>query len=205
MQGDVAERQIPSRLLPTFGNSSLIPGTKSYTGLRGIQGAHPTNEMDPLAIKRPAPDLLRYYLLVSALTLFAFPFVFIPLYLRYRTLRYRFDDDGISISHGVLFRKEVNLTFRRIQDIHVTMNVLQRWMGLATIEIQTASGSATAEGKIEGILTPHVLRDFLYARMRGAREGRHETESDEALELLVEIRDHIRKLVDMNRPEDLQK
>ena len=158
--------------------------------------------MDPLAIKRPAPDLLRYYLLVSALTLFAFPFVFVPLYLRYRTLRYRFDDEGISISHGMLFRKEINLTYRRIQDIHVTMNVLQRWMGLATIEIQTASGSAAAEGKIEGILEPEILRDFLYARMRGAREEKHD--ADDALELLVEIRDNIRKLVEI-RPEEPQR
>jgi len=156
------------------------------------------------SITRPAPVLLRYYVLVSALTLFAFPFVFVPLYFRYRTLRYRFDDDGISISHGMLFRKEVNLTYRRIQDIHVTMNILQRWMGLATIEIQTASGSAAAEGKIEGILEPEVLRDFLYARMRGAREERPEvvsTTADEALTLLTEIRDGIRTLAAMSRRE----
>ena len=141
------------------------------------------------AITRPAPELLKYYILVSVLALFGFPFVFVPLYLRFRTLRYRFDDEGISISWGMLFRKEVNLTYRRIQDIHVTRNLFQRWMGLATIEIQTASGSASAEATIEGILEPDQLRDYLYAKMRGAREDT--PSGDSALELLKEIRDRI--------------
>jgi hypothetical protein len=66
----------------------------------------------------------------------------------------------------------VNLTFRRLQDIHLTHNLLQRWMGLATISLQTASGNAGAEMAIEGVLQAEALRDFLYARMRGARDER---------------------------------
>ena len=162
---------------------------------------------DPAAITRPAPELLRYYVLVSAFTLFAFPFVFIPLYLRFRTLRFQFDEDGISISQGALFRKEVNLTYRRIQDIHVTQNILQRWMGLATIEIQTASGSASAEATIEGVLKADALRDFLYSRMRGARgdseaaiASEPEPEGAAVLGLLTEIRDQIRELGRTIRP-----
>lgn len=162
---------------------------------------------NPAAITRPAPQLLWYYILVSALTLFVFPFVFIPLYLRFRTLRFRFDEDGISISQGMLFKKEVNLTYRRIQDIHVTRNIFQRWMGLATIEIQTASGSASAEATIEGVLKADALRDFLYTKMRGARgdgEGAIASESepggDVVLGLLIEIRDQIRELGRTTRP-----
>ena len=70
---------------------------------------------------------------------------------------------------GVLFRKEINLTFARIQDIHLTSNLVERWLGLARIQIQTASGSAKAEMTIEGILEYRALRDFLYLRMRGAK------------------------------------
>jgi uncharacterized membrane protein YdbT with pleckstrin-like domain len=89
------------------------------------------------------------------------------------------------------------LTYRRIQDIHVTRNLLQRWMGLATVEIQTASGNAAATMKIEGVLEADALRDFLYAKMRGARgdeglEALHaHAPADEALVLLREIRDEI--------------
>ena len=155
--------------------------------------------IDPRSITRPDPSLLTYYVLVSACTLLAFPFVFVPLYIRFRTLRYRFGDDGVAMSWGLLFHKEVYLTYRRIQDIHVTRNIVERWMGLAKVPIQTASGTSGATMKIEGIRNPEPLRDFLYARMRGAR-AQSETgdaerdESDEALALLKEIRDGLREI-----------
>jgi uncharacterized protein len=102
-------------------------------------------------------------------------FVLVPLVCKYLTLRYRFDEKGISTSYGVLFKRETLLTYRRIQDIHLTHNIVQRWLGLATVSIQTASGAAGAEMAIEGILEAEALRDFLYQRMRGARGlDRHE-------------------------------
>jgi putative membrane protein len=124
---------------------------------------------DPFAITRPAPVLMYYYFLVSLLAGPFFVFALAPLACRYLTLRYRFDDRGISMSYGVLFKRETLLTYRRIQDIHLTRNIVQRWLGLATVSIQTASGAAGAEMAIEGILEAEPLRDFLYQRMRGAR------------------------------------
>ncbi len=70
---------------------------------------------------------------------------------------------------GVLFQREVLLTYRRIQDIHVTRDLIQRWLGLATVSIQTASGSSSPEMKIEGILQAEELRDYLYQKMRGPK------------------------------------
>jgi putative membrane protein len=95
--------------------------------------------------------------------------VILILYFRYHTMRYRFTEEGVSMRWGILFRKEINLTFARIQDIHLTSNFVERWLGLARIQIQTASGSAKAEMTIEGVLQYEALRDFLYARMRGAK------------------------------------
>lgn len=157
---------------------------------------------DPRQVTRPHRSLLPYYFFVSLLTAFGFPFVFIPLFFRYETLRYRFDDEGVAMSWGILFRREVYLTYRRIQDIHLTRNLLQRWMGLATVSVQTASGSATPEMSIEGILEAEALRDYLYAQMRGARGESESTPpggtdvvapADEALTLLREIRDGLRQ------------
>ena len=76
-------------------------------------------------------------------------------------------------------------------------------MGLATVSVQTASGSAGAQMSIEGILRADELRDFLYAKMRGAKgldnphPPRHDghdagAPADEALVLLREIRDALR-------------
>jgi putative membrane protein len=126
-------------------------------------------KFDPFAITGPAPVLMGYYALVSLLAGPAFPFALMPLFCKYITLRYRFDEKGISTSHGVLFKRETLLTYRRIQDIHLTRNLVQRWLGLATVSIQTASGASGAEIAIEGILEAEALRDFLYERMRGAR------------------------------------
>jgi len=159
-------------------------------------------EFDPKAITRPDPALWTYYLVTAALTVVAFPIVILPMYFKYRTLKYRFDDEGVSMAWGILFRKEVYLTYRRIQDIHVSRNFIQRWMGLATVAVQTASGSSAPEMSIEGILQPDALRDFLYQKMRGAKgldAPARETAGaaapadlgDEALVLLRDIRDSL--------------
>ncbi len=164
--------------------------------------------LDPTTITRPDSALLRYYVAVSLLTVVGFPFVFLPLFFKYHTLKYRFDESGISMSWGILFRREIHLTYRRIQDIHLTRNLLQRWMGLATVGIQTASGSAGPEMSIEGVLEAEQLRDYLYAKMRGAK-GEEDSDlaakgvapnsqatEDEALSLLREIRDTLRQLAE---------
>ena len=166
---------------------------------------------DPKAISRPDRSLMRYYLILAILSGPAFPFVLLPLYFKYETLKYKFDEDGVSMSWGILFRREIHLTYRRIQDIHLTRNLLQRWMGLASVAIQTASGSAGPEMSIEGVLEAEQLRDALYARMRGARGESSEASSedadasaphDEPTVLLREIRDSLKTLA--TRTEDRQ-
>ena len=153
---------------------------------------------DPRRIKRPHPSLLTYYIVISLASLPAFPIVFLRLYIRFKTLRYRFDDDGVSMRWGLLFQREVYLTYRRLQDIHVTRNIIERWMGLAKVPIQTASGTSGATMTIEGIRHPEPLRDFLYERMRGARGQQEkpavEPPKDDALSVLVEIRDTLREI-----------
>lgn len=121
------------------------------------------------ATERPHPKLFPYYVLLSFVAGPGMPFYLAYLYFRYHSMRYRFDEQGVSMSWGILFRREINLTYARIQDIHLTSNVVERWLGLARIQVQTASGSAGAEMTIEGILEFERLRDFLYSKMRGTK------------------------------------
>lgn len=167
------------------------------------------HEFDPRSIERPDPALMTYYLWVSLLTVLGFPFAFLAYYIRYRTLRYRFDDEGISMSVGLLFKKEVLLTYRRIQDIHVSRNLFERWLGLASISVQTASGTAGAEMTLVGIREPERLRDYLYTRMRGARGEPaapppgampQAGDGDDVLRLLTDIRDRLGDLVKERGP-----
>ena len=121
------------------------------------------------AIQRPSPELMKYYVITSFVLgpLFFIPLIY--LYFRYHTMRYEFDDEGISMSWGILFRRQITLTYARIQDIHLTSNIIERWLRLARIQIQTASASASAEMTLEGLHEFELLRDFLYSKMRGVR------------------------------------
>ena len=122
------------------------------------------------AIERPHPKLMKYYFICCLLTGPLFPILILPYFFRYHTMRYRFDDEGISMRWGILFRKEVLLNYARIQDIHLVSGIIERWLGLARIQIQTAAGSANAEMTLEGLLEYQAVRDFLYSRMRGVKE-----------------------------------
>jgi uncharacterized membrane protein YdbT with pleckstrin-like domain len=131
----------------------------------------PLKEADIFAIERPHPRLLRLYMIRAVLTgpglVVALPLLFF----RYETMRFRFDSEGIHMRWGILFRRQINLTYARIQDIHLTSGLIQRWLGLADIKIQTASGSSGAEMTLEGLMEFEAIRDFLYTRMRGYRDG----------------------------------
>ena len=162
-------------------------------------------------LNRPDPALWKYYLIRAILTgpgvLASLPY----LYFRYHTLEYRFDEEGIHMKVGILFRREINLTYARIQDIHLRSGLLQRWLGLANVQVQTASGSSGPELTIEGFKEFEAIRDFLYTRMRGYQS--HKTsartqpqtndqhqhhpagagETAEVLSLLIGIRDELRR------------
>jgi uncharacterized membrane protein YdbT with pleckstrin-like domain len=120
----------------------------------------------------PHRALLTYYLLSSLLLGPVFIFAMVYGWFRYHTLRYDVDEQGITMRWGILFRREVSLTYARIQDIQLSSNIVERWLGIAKIQLQTASGSSSAEMTIEGIREYDALRDFLYARTRGVAAGR---------------------------------
>jgi putative membrane protein len=173
--------------------------------MKAVASTPQESGFNPFAISRPHARLMVYYVLVALCTGPAFPIVILPLLFKYETLHYKFDETGLSVRWGILFRREIHLTYRRIQDIHLTRNIVQRWMGLATVTVQTASGGVGPQLTIEGILEAEPLRDFLYRQMRGARgEGSDAVHSgettvpgrgrqDEALSLLHEIRDLLRE------------
>lgn len=120
-------------------------------------------------VLRPHGNLLTYYLLSALLAGPAFPVLMLVRSFKFRTLRYELDEEGITVRWGILFRREVSLTYSRIQDIHLSSNVVERWLGLARIQVQTASGNSQAEITIEGLPAFEAMRDFLYSKMRGSR------------------------------------
>lgn len=162
-------------------------------------------------LNQPDPALWKYYVIRAILSgpgiIASLPY----LYFRYHTLRYRFDEEGIHMRVGILFRREVNLTYARIQDIHLRSGLIQRWLGLANVQVQTASGSSGPELTIEGFKQFEAIRDFLYTRMRGYQSKKTSAqaaappivqtqqpsaaaaEAGQVLALLGSIRDELRR------------
>lgn len=176
-----------------------------------------------LAIERPHRSLWTYYLLSCLVIPPLFPILILPAYFRYHTMRYRFTAEGISMRWGILFRREVIVNYARIQDIHLRSNVVERWLGLAKVLIQTASGSSSAEMVIEGVREFEVVRDFLYARMRGVKEpvshaaasrmaasATGQIDADTARELATALREtanelrEVRKLLELGAKDSLE-
>lgn len=167
---------------------------------------------DPAKFGLPPPQLFTYYLLGAILT---GPLIIVSLpalWFRYSTLKYSFEENGLRMSVGVFFRRESVTAYRRIQDIHVSSNVVQRWLGISTISIQTASGSSMPEIVIEGVTEPEKMRDWLYERLRGAKgekpaqsnaslgqlavdSASSEVEANETTQLLIAIRDNLSEML----------
>ncbi|MEZ6184729.1 MAG: PH domain-containing protein [Planctomycetota bacterium] len=131
----------------------------------------------------------------------------IPILIRYFTTRYRFDNEGVGVMWGFLFRRESYITFDKIQDIHLNRGFLERQFGLGTVDVQTASASAGAEISLFGLRDYDEIRDFLYTRMRGSDDDDDEqpqpasaaaapagTGEDETLALLSALKDEVVRL-----------
>lgn len=158
---------------PPSDRSPLPPpapgGAPAPADLRARAAHTPVEHAEVQALERPHRNLLKYYVLQSLMLGPFFPLALVPLYFKYHTLRYRFDEQGVSMRWGILFRREITLNYSRIQDIHLASNIVERWLGLGRVQVQTASGAAAAEMTIEGLREYEAVRDYLYSRMRGAR------------------------------------
>ena len=81
------------------------------------------------SIEQPDKALWTYYILVCLIVPPVFPILILPAWFRYHTMRYKFSADGISMSWGILFRREIIVNYARIQDIHLNSNIVERWLG----------------------------------------------------------------------------
>jgi putative membrane protein len=140
-------------------------------------------------IVRPERELLWMYILTSLLGFVAAPIVFVPLFFHYETLWYRFSPTGIAMGSGILFRSEQQLTYARMQDIHLSQNIIERWFGIGTVTVQTAGAGAGGNLRIVGVRDFNGIRDYLYAKMRGVRDESQGASTDA---LLTDIRDALR-------------
>lgn len=148
-------------------------------------------------LERPRKELLKWYFIKALASAFAFPLTMLLFYFRYHTMRYKFDEEGIHMSWGILMRHEIMLNYSRIQDIQLHSHVIERWLGLTRIEVQTAAGASDSEMTLEGLPDPGAMRDFLYSRMRGAHTAvpaAASAASDPLQAVLLEVASELRSI-----------
>jgi len=64
-------------------------------------------------------------------------------YVVWRRYDYYFEEDSLRITHGVFRRDEREIPYRRIQNVSIEKNILQRILGIGKVDFETAGGSST--------------------------------------------------------------
>ncbi|SDF60505.1 putative membrane protein [Halorubrum xinjiangense] len=75
----------------------------------------------------------------------------------YRRFEYVLTADTLDISSGVISRREREIPYRRIQNVDVSRGVVQRAIGVAAVDLETAGGSST-EGSIRFVTPEEATR-----------------------------------------------
>lgn len=70
--------------------------------------------------------------------------------LSYFYFKYLITPDELIIQSGVVNRKQRNIPLRRIQNININQNFLQRLLGISTVKMETA-GDATSEAMLDSV------------------------------------------------------
>ena len=107
-----------------------------------------------------------------ALSLFSFPFILLLLialfrgwYLKYYIKYYYYsaDQDFLTIKKGVFGPREIHVQYRKIQDVYVDQDILDRIMGLYDVHIASATVASGMEAHIDGVneVVAKGLKDFL--------------------------------------------
>jgi uncharacterized membrane protein YdbT with pleckstrin-like domain len=119
----------------------------------------------------------------------------------YRSLRYEIQDDEVVVHAGIWTKSVKHVPYRTVTNLTVKRDVLDRWLSLGTLNIQTAgmSGQTGAEEHLVGLENVQEVYDAVATELRRFRGGMAPTQAEveegivpaqpDALnELLVEVR-----------------
>jgi uncharacterized membrane protein YdbT with pleckstrin-like domain len=119
----------------------------------------------------------------------------------YRSLHYEIQDDEVVVRAGIWTKSVKHVPFRTVTNLTVKRDVMDRWLSLGTLNIQTAgmSGQTGAEEHLVGLANVQEVYDAVATELRRFRGGMAPTQAEveeeivpvqpNALnELLVEVR-----------------
>lgn len=134
-----------------------------------------------------APLILLVPMVVFGLLVFIRLFRLAVLRLEYEKRWYLVTDRSLRVREGVVTVREMTVTFANIQNISVSQGPIQRLLGIADLQVDTAGGGGAAQGKqpmqnlhaafFRGIGNANEVRELIQDRLRHLKDsglGDHE-------------------------------
>lgn len=104
----------------------------------------------------------------------------------FQRFEYELTEDTLDIASGVISRRQREIPIRRVQNVDISRNVVQRLLGLSRIDLETAGGSST-EASLRYVSTEEAerLQSEIARLKRGEAEGEETPESTAEEELFA--------------------
>ena len=135
---------------------------------------------------------------VAAVFVASIPITYFLQRLNYEMRWYIITDRSLRIRSGVVWLREMTMTFANIQGIRVNANPIEMVLGLANVEVQSAGGggsrggshshgtsSSGHAGTFAGVDNAEAIRDLLVERLRVYRDSGLGEKTAEAREPLA--------------------
>jgi len=89
----------------------------------------------------------------------------------YRSLSYEVQDDEVIVRVGIWTKSVKHVPYRTVTNLTVKRDILDRWLGLGTLDIQTAgmSGQTGAEEKLAGLPDVQEVYEMVATALRRFR------------------------------------
>ena len=96
-------------------------------------------------------------------------YLLIPPY--YNSISYEFGDQEIIVRKGIITKVENVVPYRMVTNVSLKRGVLDRWLGLGTLDIHTAgfSQQTTPEAKLSGLVDHEKIHQELTTALRRFR------------------------------------
>ncbi len=115
----------------------------------------------------------------------------------YRSLRYEVQDDEVVVNAGIWTKSVKHVPYRTVTNLQVKRDVVDRWLGIGTLNIQTAgmSGQTGAEERLVGLSNVQEVYEAVAEELRRFRGGMAPTQADVEAEPAVTLPDGLGEIL----------
>jgi len=98
----------------------------------------------------------------------------------HRSLAYEVQDDEVIVQAGIWTKSVKHVPYRTVTNLTVKRDILDRWLGIGTLNIQTAgmSGTTGAEERLVGLTDVQEVYEIVVTELRRFRGGMSPTAAE---------------------------